>query len=46
MINRHEKPPFAADEQEAHRRIEEAQLFIEATHAAEARVNGVIVDPA
>ena len=46
MFNRHERPPVAADEQEAHRRIEEAQLFIEATHAAEARVNGVIVDPA
>ena len=46
LFTRHDKPPTTADEQEAHRRIEEAQLFIEATHAAEARINGVIVNPA
>jgi len=43
LFNRHENPPAEANEDNAHQVIEEAQLFIEATHAAEARVNGVIV---
>lgn len=43
LFNRHENPPATVDEDAAHRLVEEAQLFIEATHAAEARVNGVIV---
>ncbi len=42
LLNRHDSPPTKVDEQFAHRMIEEAQLFIEATHACEARVNGVI----
>ena len=43
LFNRHENPPATPTEDSAHRLIEEAQLFIEATHACEARVNGVIV---
>ena len=43
LLNRHENPPTKRDKASAHRLIEEAQLFIEATHAAEARVNGLIV---
>jgi sulfite reductase (ferredoxin) len=39
---RHENPPVNPDVHAAHRVVEEAQLFIEATHAAEQRVNGVI----
>jgi sulfite reductase (ferredoxin) len=39
---RHENPPVNPDKQAAHRVVEEAQLFIEATHTAEQRVNGVI----
>jgi sulfite reductase (ferredoxin) len=39
---RHENPPVNPDKHIAHRVVEEAQLFIEATHAAEQRVNGVI----
>ncbi|MCY4527096.1 MAG: hypothetical protein OXB89_10880, partial [Anaerolineaceae bacterium] len=46
LFARHSRPPERNDQQEARRRIEEAQLFIEATHAAEARINGVIVNPA
>lgn len=40
---RHDNPPVNPDRHAAHRIVEEAQLFIEATHAAEQRVNGVIV---
>lgn len=43
LLSRHENPPTKRDKASAHRTIEEAQLFIEATHAAEARVNGLIV---
>ena len=43
LLDRYENPPRRLDEQSAHRMIEEAQLFIEATHACEARVNGLIV---
>ncbi|MBZ0300898.1 MAG: nitrite/sulfite reductase, partial [Anaerolineae bacterium] len=43
LLDRHENPPLNPDLHAAHRAIEEAQLFIEATHAAEARINGVIV---
>lgn len=43
LFNRHENPPSSPTEDMAHQLIEEAQLFIEATHACEARVNGVIV---
>src|SRR5690606_25553616 len=43
FFNRHENSPTRLDKQTAHRIVEEAQLFIEATHTAEQRVNGVIV---
>ncbi len=43
FFGRHDNPPVNPDRQVAHRVVEEAQLFIEATHAAEQRVNGVIV---
>jgi sulfite reductase (ferredoxin) len=43
FFDRHENPPANPDRHLAHQVIEEAQLFIEATHAAEQRVNGVIV---
>jgi sulfite reductase (ferredoxin) len=43
LFERHDNPPINVNEDAAHRVIEEAQLFIEATHAAEARINGVIV---
>ena len=42
FFNRHENPPASPDQHAAHRVVEEAQLFIEATHTAEARVNGMI----
>ena len=42
FFGRHENPPVNPDKHVAHRVVEEAQLFIEATHAAEQRVNGVI----
>ena len=44
MFRRHEAPLSNSDAAAAHQRIEEAQLFMEATFACEARVNGVIVD--
>jgi sulfite reductase (ferredoxin) len=43
LFIRHENPPVNPNEDQAHQLVEEAQLFIEATHACEARVNGVIV---
>ena len=46
LFARHASPPVRDGEREARQRIEEAQLFIEATHSAEARINGVIVNPA
>jgi sulfite reductase (ferredoxin) len=42
LFRRHETAPVNPTEDEAHRLIDEAQLFIEACHAAEARINGVI----
>lgn len=43
LFGRHNEPPTQVDEARAHQTIEEAQLFIEATHAAEGRINGMIV---
>ncbi|MEQ8678049.1 MAG: hypothetical protein RLP44_22945 [Aggregatilineales bacterium] len=43
LLTRHEAPPATVDKDSAHALVDEAQLFIEATHAAEARINGVIV---
>jgi len=43
LFGRHNEPPTQVDEGRAHQTIEEAQLFIEATHAAEGRINGMIV---
>lgn len=43
LFNRHDNPPAAFTEDHSHQLVEEAQLFIEATHAAEQRINGVIV---
>ncbi|QPC84106.1 nitrite/sulfite reductase [Phototrophicus methaneseepsis] len=42
LLERHDEPPTVVDKDRAHQTVEEAQLFIEATHAAEARINGVI----
>ncbi|GAB5494524.1 MAG: nitrite/sulfite reductase [Phototrophicaceae bacterium] len=42
LLNRHDNPPTKVDKDIAHSTIDEAQLFIEATHAAEARINGLI----
>jgi sulfite reductase (ferredoxin) len=42
LFGRHNEPPTVVDKDRAHQTVEEAQLFIEATHAAEARINGVI----
>jgi sulfite reductase (ferredoxin) len=38
LLLRHASPPQRLDRDAAHQRIEEAQLFIEATHACEARL--------
>ena len=43
IFNRHENPPNPATEDSAHQLIEEARLFLEATHDCEARVNGTII---
>ncbi len=43
LFERYENPPAVVDADYARRLAEEAQLFIEATHACETRVNGVIV---
>lgn len=42
FLQRADTPPAVITEDQAHARADEAQLFIEATHAAEARINGVI----
>jgi sulfite reductase (ferredoxin) len=42
LFNRHEYPPQTFTEDDTHRLIEESQLFIEAVHTCEARVNGLI----
>ena len=38
LLDRHANPPASVDAALAKRRIEEAQLFIEASHACEARL--------
>ncbi len=43
LFRRHENPPTAPDADWSRRLLDEAQLFIEAVHACEARVNGAIV---
>lgn len=43
FLTRHENPPTNIDKDTAHQLVEEAQLFLEACHSAEARINGVIV---
>ncbi len=43
LFDRHENPPVKPDKDHAEQLAGEAQLFIEAAHACEARVNGVIV---
>lgn len=43
LFDRHENPPTTVDADYARRMVEEAQLFIEAIHACEARVNGSII---
>jgi sulfite reductase (ferredoxin) len=43
LFQRHENPPTAFDADSARRLLDEAQLFIEACHSCEARVNGTIV---
>lgn len=40
LLDRHASPDPKPDKDVAHRTVEEAQLFIEATHACEARVSG------
>ena len=42
LLDRHENPPETVTEDSARQVIEEAQLFIEAVHAAELKVNGAI----
>lgn len=43
LFDRHANPPTSVDADYARRIIEEAQLFIEAVHSCEARVNGSII---
>ncbi len=43
FFQRHETPSAHPDADSARRLLEEAQLFIEAVHSCEARVNGSIV---
>ena len=42
LFNRHAHPVSNPTADDAHRLVEEAQLFIEAVHSAEARINGAI----
>lgn len=42
LFNRHVHPISNPTADDAHRLVEEAQLFIEAVHTAEARINGAI----
>ena len=44
FFDRHENPPTVPDLDATRRLVEEAQLFIEACHTVEARVNGAIVN--
>jgi sulfite reductase (ferredoxin) len=43
LLLRHETPPARLDRDAAHQRVEEAQLFMEAARACEARLKGVSV---
>ena len=43
LFDRHDNPPQNADADAAQHTLDEAQLFIEACHSAEARVNGSII---
>jgi sulfite reductase (ferredoxin) len=43
LFDRHDSPPVKVDADSARRLLEEAQLFIEACYACEARVNGSII---
>jgi len=43
FLDRHDRPPARIDGDAARQRIEEAQLFIEATHRCEARLRGAAV---
>lgn len=42
FLSRHDNPPETITEESAHQLIEEAQLFIEACHACDARMAGVV----
>ncbi len=42
FLSRHDDPPTTVTEESAHQLIEEAQLFIEACHACDARMAGVV----
>jgi sulfite reductase (ferredoxin) len=43
LFQRHENPPAKPDADYVRRLVEEAQLFIEACHSCEARLNGAVV---
>jgi sulfite reductase (ferredoxin) len=43
LFDRHENPPTNVDADVAKHTLDEAQLFIEACHTAEAKVNGSII---
>ncbi|MBA3874121.1 MAG: nitrite/sulfite reductase [Anaerolineae bacterium] len=43
LFDRHENPPTKVDADTAQHTLDEAQLFIEACHSAESRVNGSII---
>ncbi len=43
LLLRHENPPERLDEDHAHRIVEEAQLFVEACYACDARMSGAAV---
>jgi sulfite reductase (ferredoxin) len=40
LFNRHDNPPAESNEDSAHQLVDEAQLFIEAAHACDARIAG------
>lgn len=44
LFNRHDNPPAAASEDSAHQLIEEANLFIEAAHACDARLASTLAN--
>jgi sulfite reductase (ferredoxin) len=43
LLLRHQGPPARLDRDAAHQRVEEAQLFIDAAHACEARIKGAAI---